>query len=103
MAEATGRSPRRKPVRPGTGRPGRASRAGPPPAPSTPPAPAPPICSVAFCPICTAVTALGEIRPELMEHLLLAGREVLLAFRSVIDARLEGMEPAGKLERLTIE
>jgi hypothetical protein len=68
----------------------------------TPPA-IPPVCSVAFCPICTMVTAVGEVQPELMEHLLVAGREVLLAVRAVIDARLEGSAPAPKLERLTIE
>ncbi|MGH2556499.1 MAG: hypothetical protein ACRDHO_12380 [Actinomycetota bacterium] len=63
-----------------------------------------PICSVAFCPICMAVTAFGEARPDLVEHLLLASREMLLAIRALIDARLEGVEerPA-KLERLSIE
>jgi hypothetical protein len=73
---------------------------------SSPSAPPPPLCSVAFCPICTMVTAMGEARPELVEHLLLAGREMLLAARAVIDARLEGMdadEGKTKLERITIE
>jgi hypothetical protein len=74
---------------------------------SMPPSPpSPPLCSVAFCPICTMVTAMGEARPELVEHLLLAGREMLLAARAVIDARLEGMdadEAKTKLERITIE
>ena len=68
--------------------------------------PAPPLCSVAFCPICTMVTAMGEARPELVEHLLLAGREMLLAARAVIDARLESMDGdpgQSKLERITIE
>jgi hypothetical protein len=32
-----------------------------------------------------------------------AGREFLLAVRAVLDARVEGMEPPVKLERLTIE
>jgi len=62
-----------------------------------------PICSVSFCPICMAVTAASEIRPEFVEHLMDAGSEFLLALRAVIDARLEGMEPPLKLERLTIE
>jgi hypothetical protein len=63
-----------------------------------------PVCSVGFCPICLAVTTLGDLRPELMEHLLLAGREMLLAVRSVIDARLEGQEEGRtRLEHLTIE
>jgi hypothetical protein len=65
--------------------------------------PQPPLCSIAFCPICTFVTAVGDVRPELVEHLVLASREVLLAARALIDARLEGMPPpSSKLERLTI-
>jgi hypothetical protein len=64
----------------------------------------PPVCQVAFCPICMAVTTLGEVKPELLEHLLLAGREILLALRAAIDTRLEGQEKAvTKLERLKIE
>jgi hypothetical protein len=71
---------------------------------STETGPKPPLCSVAFCPICMAVTAFGEARPDLVEHLLLAGREMLLAMRALIDARLEGVdERPMKLERLTIE
>ena len=65
-------------------------------------APPPPVCGFAFCPICTFVTAVGEVRPELVEHLVLATREVLLAARALIDARLEGMTPPPKMERLTI-
>jgi hypothetical protein len=48
---------------------------------------------VALCPICTFVTALEEVRPELAEHLVLAGREILLSIRALIDARLEGPRP----------
>jgi hypothetical protein len=70
------------------------------------PEPTPPICSVAFCPICAMVTAIGEARPDLVEHLLLAGREMLLAARAVIDARLDMMDgdkQSSKLERIRIE
>ncbi len=62
-----------------------------------------PICSVALCPICMVVTAVGEARPDLVQHLLLASREVLLAVRSIIDARLEGTPKQSKLERITVE
>jgi hypothetical protein len=62
-----------------------------------------PPCPVALCPVCMTVTALGEVRPELVEHLLAAGREVLLAMRTVIDARLEETERPVRLQRLTIE
>ena len=68
------------------------------------PAAPPPLCSVAFCPICTAVTAFGQARPDLLEHFLVAGREMLLALRALIDARLEGADEAPtRLERLTIQ
>jgi hypothetical protein len=59
-----------------------------------------PICTVAMCPICTLVTAFGDARPELTEHLLVAGRELLLALKMLIDARL-GEEPASGGEGLT--
>ena len=86
------------------GKEGRADAAGAPPVPPRS-APPPPICQVPFCPICMTVTALGEIKPEVMEHLLLAGREMLLAFRAVIDAHLESTpaDSKPKLERLKIE
>jgi hypothetical protein len=63
-----------------------------------------PVCTVSFCPICTLVTVAGELRPEFVEHVLAASREVLLAIRAVIDQRIEGLDqhPA-KLERLSIE
>lgn len=83
------------------GRRSRARAVGPPD-PATRAGPIP-LCSVPFCPICTAVTAVGEIRPEFVDHLLAAGREFLLALRAVIDARLEATEGPVKLERLTIE
>jgi hypothetical protein len=73
---------------------------------SAPTSPTPPVmCTVAFCPICAAVTAVGQARPDLVEHVLMAGREMLLALRALIDARLEGGGDDGptKLERLTIE
>jgi hypothetical protein len=64
-----------------------------------------PLCSFALCPICMTLTALGEARPELITHVLLASREVLLALRAVIDARLEGTADAGPaptMQHLTI-
>jgi hypothetical protein len=72
------------------------------------PAPAPkretPVCTVTFCPICAVVTTAGELRPEFAAHVIAAGRELLLAMRSLIDSRLEGMEQKPvRLERLTIE
>lgn len=53
-------------------------------------------CPVAWCPICTAVTAVQPLKPEVIEHLLKAGTELLLAFRGVIDARADEMTGEGK-------
>jgi hypothetical protein len=36
-----------------------------------------------------AVTALQPLRPDVIEHLLVAGREFLLAAKAVVDARAE--------------
>ncbi|HEX9235584.1 MAG TPA: hypothetical protein VF972_04830 [Actinomycetota bacterium] len=61
------------------------------------------MCTVGFCPICLAVTTVNEARPDVIEHLMVAGREVLLAVRAIIDSRLQASEHTTKLERLTIE
>ena len=44
-----------------------------------------------------------QVRPEVVEHLLAAGRELLLAIKAVVDARAEGVERESPLERITIE
>jgi hypothetical protein len=65
-----------------------------------------PTCSVAFCPICLVVTTIGEARPELVDHLMAAGLEILLAARTAIDARVKSMEleePRKGLQRIDIE
>ena len=93
-------------------RPPRAS--GPEPSPAAPAASPPTpshgaVCSIGMCPICTLVTAFGDVRPELTEHLLLAGREILLALKVLIDARLQSEDappppaPAGGLEHIAID
>ena len=62
------------------------------------------VCTVGLCPICALITALGESCPDLVEHLLLAGREVLLALKVLIDARLQDDEQAeSRLEHISIE
>jgi hypothetical protein len=45
------------------------------------------VCPVAFCPICTAVSVANRAGPDVVEHLLIAGQQFLLALRAVIDAR----------------
>jgi hypothetical protein len=64
------------------------------------------VCTVGFCPICLAVTAVQPLKPEAVEHLLNAGRELLLAMTAVIGARADetgGKEKAPTLTRIDIE
>ncbi len=92
------------------------AKVGPKPEPKQQPAadePAAPVCTVAFCPLCMAVTAVQPMKPEAIEHLLLAGREFLLAAKSILDARTgdAGDQQSGKpgdrgrstLEKIDIE
>jgi hypothetical protein len=64
------------------------------------------VCTVGFCPICLAVTAVQPLKPEAVEHLLNAGRELLLAMTAVLGARADeagGKENAPTLTRIDIE
>jgi hypothetical protein len=62
-----------------------------------------PACPVAFCPVSLALSLTDQVRPEVVEHLMAAGRELLLAMKAVIDARVTGYERSSPLERITIE
>ena len=61
------------------------------------------VCPVAFCPVGLALTMADQVRPEVVEHLLAAGRELLLAVKAVVDARAEAFGRESPLERITIE
>jgi hypothetical protein len=76
------------------------------PSASEPHAPGDQVCTVGFCPICLAVTAVQPLKPEAVEHLLNAGRELLLAMTAVLGARADetgGKEKAPTLTRIDIE
>jgi hypothetical protein len=61
------------------------------------------ICPVGFCPIGAAVNAAGTVRPDAVGHLLVAGRELLLAARAVIDDRADEVDRAVRnLEKIDI-
>jgi hypothetical protein len=62
----------------------------------------PEACPVAFCPVSMFLTATGSVQPEVVEHLLAAGRELLLAAKAVVDARAAGMARTSPLERIEI-
>jgi hypothetical protein len=71
------------------------------------PDPEPPhVCTVGFCPICMAVAALQPLKPEVVEHLLNAGREFLLAVKAAVDARANDVtdeaDRKGRLEHIDI-
>jgi hypothetical protein len=52
------------------------------------------VCEVAWCPFCTVVGAVQPVQPEMVDHLLKAGIELMLAFRSVLETRTgRGEEP----------
>jgi hypothetical protein len=60
----------------------------------------PSVCPVAFCPICTAVAVVNRASPDVVQHLLLAGQQFLLALQAVVDARAADFQgsAAGKTE-----
>ena len=60
------------------------------------------VCPVGFCPIGMALTLTDQVRPEVVEHLLAAGREFLLAVKAVIDSRAEGLQRSSPLEKIDI-
>lgn len=61
-----------------------------------------PLCSVGVCPLGMALSTLQQSRPDVVEHLLLAGREFLLATKAVIDARVEDTERTAPFEKVEI-
>ena len=66
------------------------------------------VCTVAFCPIGLALTAAERVQPDVVSHLLVAGREFFLAARAVMDARADDLRgeaaPDGppRVERIDI-
>ena len=53
------------------------------------------VCNVAFCPIGLAISAVQPMKPDVIEHLLLAGREFFLAAKAVMDARAADLRKDG--------
>ena len=50
------------------------------------------VCNVAFCPIGLALSTMQGAAPDVLEHLLKATQEFLLAARAVIDTRAKDFE-----------
>lgn len=62
-----------------------------------------PHCPISICPVGMAVTLGGEVRPEVVEHLLAAGRELLLAAKAFMDARVDSVPGPDSLEKIEVE
>ena len=80
-------------------------KAAPEPEPAQRPG-QPHACTVGFCPICLAISALQPLKPDVVEHLLNAGREFFMAVKAVVEARAEDLAGDGedprRLERIDI-
>jgi hypothetical protein len=56
------------------------------------------------CPICVLLQALSTTRPEVLQHLLAAGRELTLALQAVVDSQRDAHERGtGKAQRINVE
>jgi hypothetical protein len=63
------------------------------------------VCNVAFCPIGLALSTVHGAAPDVLEHLLKATQEFMLAAKAVIDQRasdFEGEPEDGSLRRIEI-
>jgi hypothetical protein len=60
------------------------------------------VCPVVFCPIGMALSTASQVRPEAVEHLIAAGRELMLAARSALDVGA-GDRGASSLQRIRID
>jgi hypothetical protein len=53
------------------------------------------VCNVALCPIGLALTAVQPLKPDVVEHLLVAGREFFLAAKALMDVRADDLQKEG--------
>ncbi len=60
-------------------------------------------CPVAFCPVGMFLTATGSARPEAVDHLVAAGRELMLALSGVVGSRVEDLGRRSPLEKIDLE
>ena len=60
------------------------------------------VCPVGFCPIGFALSATDQVRPEVVEHLVAAGRELMLAMAAFVNARADAMQRSSPIEKIEI-
>jgi hypothetical protein len=61
-----------------------------------------------LCPVCVLLQAFSTSRPEVTEHLLAAGKELLLALNAVLESQAEAYDRAAeragqRLERIKVD
>jgi hypothetical protein len=62
-----------------------------------------PVCPVALCPVGMFLSVTGDVRPEALDHLLRAGRELMMAAKAVIEARSDEVREPAKLHRIDVQ
>ncbi len=60
------------------------------------------VCPVAFCPVGMALTFAEAARPEVVQHLMAAGQELMLAVKAMIDARAQAVAGDAAFEHIRI-
>jgi hypothetical protein len=60
------------------------------------------VCPVAFCPVGMALTFAEAARPEVVQHLMAAGQELMLAVKAMIDARAQAVSGDATFEHIRI-
>jgi hypothetical protein len=53
------------------------------------------VCNVAFCPIGMVLSAAQPMKPDVVEHLLVAGREFFLAAKALLEVRADDLAKEG--------
>jgi hypothetical protein len=61
------------------------------------------VCPVALCPVGMFLTVTGDVKPEAVDHLLSAGRELMMAVKAMIDARVDDVGQPATLHRIEVE
>jgi hypothetical protein len=60
-------------------------------------------CPVGFCPVGMFLTVAGHARPEAVDHLMAAGRELVLAFNAILQTRASEVDRTSPLEKIEVE
>lgn len=63
----------------------------------------PQVCPVSICPVGMFLTFTGQARPEVVEHLLKAGRELVLAATAFMNARADALGKIQRLEKIDLD